>query len=308
MIPNGSGPTLDGAVEDGARDVDQLASEIASEIKAFGDANQDHLKFHPLASLFPLMEGAEFDELVADIKANGLLEDIVLYEGMILDGRNRYRACLAAGRKVYTSDFSDVTLIDDPATFVISRNIHRRHLTAEQKRELIAKLIKAQPENSDRQIAVTAKASPTTVGTVRAKMEAAGDVSKLDTRTDKRGRKQPSTKVKVKPEELVAAAAEIGIPEAVIKTHGPQNAEAIRRIVQRKKRDRAKKEREIMAVEPERLASKLIKLDRGTAHALQQLLSDRDIDSIDRLEQALARGLDDGIPECLRRAPKTVAP
>jgi hypothetical protein len=54
-------------------------------------------EFHPLANVFPLIEGAEFDELVADIKANGLNQCIELYEGKILDGRNRYRACLAAG-------------------------------------------------------------------------------------------------------------------------------------------------------------------------------------------------------------------
>jgi len=56
----------------------------------------DALEFHPIADMFPPMEGEEFDAFVADIKANGLLEDIVLFEGMILDGRNRYRACLAA--------------------------------------------------------------------------------------------------------------------------------------------------------------------------------------------------------------------
>ena len=54
-----------------------------------------HLAFHPLANVFPLLAGEEFDALVADIQASGLREAIWLYEGQILDGRNRYRACQA---------------------------------------------------------------------------------------------------------------------------------------------------------------------------------------------------------------------
>lgn len=54
------------------------------------------MNFHPLSELFPLMQGREFDELVADIKANGLREPIWTYQGQILDGRNRWRACEAA--------------------------------------------------------------------------------------------------------------------------------------------------------------------------------------------------------------------
>jgi ParB-like chromosome segregation protein Spo0J len=161
-------------------------------------ASVENRKFHPFADIFPLMEDAEFDELVADIKANGLREEIMLYEGMILDGRNRYRACLAAGWEEATildsshARHFDTEIDGDPAAYVISANIHRRHLTAEQKRELIAKLLKAAPEKSDRQIAKIVKVSPTTVGTKRAKMEKAGDVSKLDTRRDAKGRKQPA--------------------------------------------------------------------------------------------------------------------
>jgi len=75
---------------------------------------------------------------------------------------------------------------------VISANIQRRHLTAEQRRSLIAKLLKVDPSKSDRQIAATVKASPTTVGTVRAEMEAAGEVSNLDTRIDAKGVQQPA--------------------------------------------------------------------------------------------------------------------
>ncbi len=89
-----------------------------------------------------------------------------------------------------------VVIAEDPYAYVLSANVHRRHLTGEQKRELIAKLLKAQPEKSDRQIAETVKASPTTVGTVRAKMESAGDVSKLGTRQDTKGRQQPANKPK----------------------------------------------------------------------------------------------------------------
>ena len=55
------------------------------------------MKFHPLANIFPLVEGPDFDELVADIREHGLHGPIVLHEGMILDGRNRLRACIAAG-------------------------------------------------------------------------------------------------------------------------------------------------------------------------------------------------------------------
>jgi ParB-like chromosome segregation protein Spo0J len=54
------------------------------------------LLFHPLANLFPLIEGAEFEELVADVKAHGVREPIWLLDGQILDGRNRYRAAQVA--------------------------------------------------------------------------------------------------------------------------------------------------------------------------------------------------------------------
>jgi hypothetical protein len=113
------------------------------------------IPFHPLADIFPLMEGAEFDALVADIKANGLHEPIVTYEGKILDGRNRYRAFIAAfghapGERVI---WERPHAAKDPLAFVISANIHRRHLTPALKRELIGKVIAAKPEASDRQIA-----------------------------------------------------------------------------------------------------------------------------------------------------------
>ena len=82
------------------------------------------LEFHPLANLFPLVEGTEFDDLVADIGAHGLHEPIVVFEDKILDGRNRYRACMAARvEPTFT-----VYMGDDPISYVVSLNLRRRHL------------------------------------------------------------------------------------------------------------------------------------------------------------------------------------
>ncbi len=84
--------------------------------------------YHPLSNLFPLMDGHEFDELVADVRLNGMRVPVVLCDGAILDGRNRYRAALLAGVEVPTVQFDWA----DPLSFVISANLHRRHLTTSQ--------------------------------------------------------------------------------------------------------------------------------------------------------------------------------
>jgi N6-adenosine-specific RNA methylase IME4/ParB-like chromosome segregation protein Spo0J len=94
------------------------------------------VEFHPLADLFPLLEGEDFDGLVADIKANGLNEVITTHEGMILDGRNRYRACLAAGVEPLFVRYNG----DDPLGYVISANLRRRHLDESQRAMVAAKL------------------------------------------------------------------------------------------------------------------------------------------------------------------------
>ena len=83
----------------------------------------------------------------------------------------------------------------DPYEYVLSANIHRRHLTAEQKREIIAKVLKAQPEKSNRTIAKQMKVDHKTVGSgARASWR---DVRKFPTSTtvtDTKGRKQPTKK------------------------------------------------------------------------------------------------------------------
>jgi N6-adenosine-specific RNA methylase IME4 len=99
----------------------------------------DPLESHPLANLFPLLDGAEFEALVEDIRTNGQREDIVLHEGKILDGRNRYRACVAAGVEPRAVAFRpDVD--GAPLAYVVSRNLKRRHLNDDQRRIVAAKI------------------------------------------------------------------------------------------------------------------------------------------------------------------------
>jgi ParB-like chromosome segregation protein Spo0J len=98
------------------------------------------MEFHELANVFPLLEGAQFDDLVASIRANGQYEPIITYQGMILDGRNRYRACLKAGVEPYFGDTRFDGTFEEARDFVIASNLRRRHLDASQRAMIGAQL------------------------------------------------------------------------------------------------------------------------------------------------------------------------
>lgn len=96
------------------------------------------LEFHPVADVFPLLQGAEFDALVESVKSNGLLNAITLHpDGSVVDGRNRYRACLEAGvePRFVTWDGKGSLI-----SFVVAQNIDRRHLNGTQRALLAKKL------------------------------------------------------------------------------------------------------------------------------------------------------------------------
>jgi ParB-like chromosome segregation protein Spo0J len=224
------------------------------------------LKFHPLADIFPLMEGEEFDALVEDIKANGLREPIKLFDGMILDGRNRYRACVELG---YDPPYHDLTGKVDPRIYVISANIHRRHLPPEQRRDLIVRF--ADWTKSDRAIAADMKTNKNTVGRLRKKAEATVPTGTVDKRTgaDGKARKQPAKK----PDEKRAAR---------------------RKARQEARGDRLSAEFEADA---EQIAVDLIKLDRSLAQRLHAHLEKAKwlwlTDALDRALGLEGNGTDD---------------
>jgi hypothetical protein len=192
---------------------------------------RDVLPVHPASELLPPLSPDELNDLAADIRANGMLNPIVIWTGpegdnkrcdFLLDGRHRLDAAAQTGVLGVTeqgtltlhrnSAVEDVRkkyyFGDDPYALAMSLNVRRRHLTAEQKRGLIGNLLKVDPTKSNRQIAELTKTSHPIVATERAKLEATGDVEKVSTSTDTKGRKQPVRKPRRSPEQRSAERVE----------------------------------------------------------------------------------------------------
>jgi ParB-like chromosome segregation protein Spo0J len=184
---------------------------------------RDRVRVHPAADLFPLMSDDELDELAEDIRKHGRQQQLVFWtperlgrygpdgpkDVYLLDGRNRLAAIerafagdipRQAGEiegALYLSPGGGARLLhadDDPWAFVISANIHRRHLNRQQKRELIAQLLKLNPKRSDRATGKLAKTDHKTVSGLRVDLEGRGEIPHAETRIDATGRQQPAAK------------------------------------------------------------------------------------------------------------------
>jgi hypothetical protein len=90
------------------------------------------LEPHPLAQLFLQIPEEELAELGRDIALHGQLEPIVLYQGKILDGVNRYKACRRMAREPWTTEFNQEIVKRTPEEYVMAANVRRRHLTPGQ--------------------------------------------------------------------------------------------------------------------------------------------------------------------------------
>lgn len=82
------------------------------------------MKNHPISDVWPMMDESKISELADDILKNGQLVPVWLYEGKILDGRNRWAACMIAGVDPKTKEYTG----DEPTAFAVSLNDRRRHM------------------------------------------------------------------------------------------------------------------------------------------------------------------------------------
>ena len=119
--------------------------ELAAEEESLGEiilkettvktAFED-LEHHPIADLFPMMSKGDYQRLKDDIEEHGLVEEITVYEGKILDGRNRHKALMELGKTNFSyNDFEDgFDDLEDIDAFqhIVSLNFCRRHLNPGQ--------------------------------------------------------------------------------------------------------------------------------------------------------------------------------
>lgn len=95
------------------------------------------VNFHEYSNLFPVMSGEEYEGLKKDIAENGLYNPITLYKDKIIDGRTRWRVC----KELKIEPAFEVLGDDiDPLAYVVSQNLHRRHLNASQRAMIAARL------------------------------------------------------------------------------------------------------------------------------------------------------------------------
>jgi hypothetical protein len=118
-----------------------LKSTAANSAKPEAAVGKFEYPPHPIANIFPLLDptSPEFLALVEDIKENDLREPITLHEDKILDGRNRYLALRISGREMTERHFKKY-FGSDPIGFVLSANLHRRHLNESQRAMVGAKM------------------------------------------------------------------------------------------------------------------------------------------------------------------------
>jgi N6-adenosine-specific RNA methylase IME4 len=120
-----------------ALDLAPAPEQPASDLPPTTGGAPARLPHHPLAALFPMLSDDELRRLAEDIELRGQEEPVWLLDGQILDGRNREAACALIGIDAWTKDYEG----SDPLGFVLSLNLHRRHLSESQRAMVAARIV-----------------------------------------------------------------------------------------------------------------------------------------------------------------------
>lgn len=188
-----------------------MASTNTDQKPLAGDAPgqrrwRDAIPCHPACELLPAMTPGELRKLGEDINERGMVHPLVFWqpgpgpslekrmehvadpqwpaEALLIDGRSRLDALELLGLPIF-GEGKQLLLLKivvyeadgvNPYDYAISVNIRRRHLSQEQTRDVIGKLLQRRPELSDRAIAKTIGAHNETVAAVRAKAVACDEI------------------------------------------------------------------------------------------------------------------------------------
>ncbi len=140
----------------------------------------DALMPHPLAGLMPMMEDDAFAHHKGDIAKRGIQHPMTIYQGLLLDGRNRYRAARELGLKLTAENFKEFSgTAAEAEAFVISTNLHRRQLNNKQKQEFAQKMIAKYPDG-DRGLARMTSLSKSTIAAARNALANSPEKRKFD--------------------------------------------------------------------------------------------------------------------------------
>lgn len=163
--------------------------------------------------VMPPLSPEERAELKADISARGVLVPVEYDEaGRILDGHHRVELCGELGLTSWPRLIRYGMSEDEKRRHARRLNVARRHLTAEQRRSLIADDLREHPGVSDRTIATGLGVDHKTVGAVREEMQSTGEIPQLERRKGRDGRERrivqfvPSTAGEEKGLSLAARA------------------------------------------------------------------------------------------------------
>jgi hypothetical protein len=118
--------------------------------------------------LLPPLSDDEYENLKDSIREKGVLVPVIFDErGNVIDGHHRLRICQELGITEYPIITRENLSEQEKRSEARLLNIHRRHLSQQQRRDLIAQELQENPNRSNNAIAKRLGVSDMTVASVR---------------------------------------------------------------------------------------------------------------------------------------------